>query len=708
VDGKKYIVRGKRPNEIEEIKFKFKDAVQGYYSGVAVDKSGHLLTWGYDGGSSEGRGLWGVGSKQIYEYDNGRIEGKSSKAFILVNADSIFEKVDGRHQTRIALSKDGEVYSWGRKLNNSLGDTEGDNFRKPEKIKGLSNIKEISMGYRTGLALDKDGDVYSWGRGFEGQLGTGKTNSRQKPEKINGLENIKHIHSGKNSMFAVNEDGELYAWGDNTYGQLGFGDRSNKSAPFKIEVEGAGEIKQVAAGEYHTIVLDKNGDVFVAGSDSHGQLGLGDENETTVDLTPVPFPDNIQVDEVSKEIKVGEGIKIKGNISSLSSGNDLQLKYAIRFSEDNEYGEAKEIKEIESSTTGSEFEARILDEDNNLKAGNYSIKFISENKDTGMISESESQEFTVLNPESPIIEIQEYEGDWLNEKRKMNGTIRYEGDARIGKIKYKLNGGDWQIEDGEKETDFTINKDDLNNGENILEAKVIDTAENKSKTTTKIIKVDTKAPDISINEVEDIYNPNGEGETIKVEVSDKTSGLKEVSCEINFVGGEIKKECSDIFKEDFQEGQKEIIGKVKVPEEPGEYEIKIEAIDVAGNKSEKSKEFIREGIIKMEASPKTIAFKEGEKKLVVLNGTGEQKVESSFKIVVTDTRVEDPGWEMNIKSERFEGIERDIKIEEDKYTSEKAKTTLEPDLSLTLPKSTKVGEYKATITIILNKGSPDP
>lgn len=111
----------------------------------------------------------------------------------------------------------------------------------------------------------------------------------------------------------------------------------------------------------------------------------------------------------------------------------------------------------------------------------------------------------------------------------------------------------------------------------------------------------------------------------------------------------------------------------------------------------------------MTVSPKEIILKEGDEEVVTLDGTGEQRVGSSIEIKVEDTRVKNSGWGVNIESSGFEGIEGELEIEKNKYTSkESGEKTLNPWLSMKIPKVTKFGEYETAIKVTLNKGGPIP
>jgi len=89
--------------------------------------------------------------------------------------EQIFEVAAVRHHgnLNVILDAQGDVYTFGVGPYGSLGHGITQFTPAPQKIPKLANkqIIEIACGESHGLALSKMGDVYTWGRGFEGQLG---------------------------------------------------------------------------------------------------------------------------------------------------------------------------------------------------------------------------------------------------------------------------------------------------------------------------------------------------------------------------------------------------------------------------------------------------------------------------------------------------------------------------------------------------------
>ncbi len=86
------------------------------------------------------------------------------------------------------------------------------------------------------------------------------------PEKKIGKVSLGSAHSAN-----VTEDGDLYMWGANTYGQLGDGTTTNSSIPKKI----MSGVKEVSLGYWHSAAITEEGDLYMWGANTHGELGDG-------------------------------------------------------------------------------------------------------------------------------------------------------------------------------------------------------------------------------------------------------------------------------------------------------------------------------------------------------------------------------------------------------------------------------------------------
>lgn len=81
------------------------------------------------------------------------------------------------------------------------------------------------------------------------------------------------VACGLHHSVVVCANGEAYTWGSNSYGQLGVGDLLSRGAPSMPRLPPSVRVVQVAAGSNHTIFLTSNGQIYSCGDFQKGQLG---------------------------------------------------------------------------------------------------------------------------------------------------------------------------------------------------------------------------------------------------------------------------------------------------------------------------------------------------------------------------------------------------------------------------------------------------
>jgi len=82
---------------------------------------------------------------------------------------------------------------------------------------------------------------------------------------------------GNHSLFV--DDGNAWAWGYDGYGQLGdAGSNSDQDAPVAVAMPDGVSFTAIAAGFYHSLALDTNGNAWAWGHDGYGQLGDAGSN----------------------------------------------------------------------------------------------------------------------------------------------------------------------------------------------------------------------------------------------------------------------------------------------------------------------------------------------------------------------------------------------------------------------------------------------
>ena len=193
--------------------------------------------------------------------------------------------------TVYAIKEDNTVLSWGVDNNGQLGAGVVLNTRSnSEHVVGgesgesiLSNIKSMSADY-TEAAVTFDGEVYSWGSNSKGQHGNGTVKTawlhNSSPRK-SIIDNVSHVSVKYEHALAVKTDGTLYSWGSNSSGQLFLGDTLDRHVPVET---GITDVHQVALTGNSSHIVKKDGTVWSVGGNSFGQLGNGTEEPS---LAPI-------------------------------------------------------------------------------------------------------------------------------------------------------------------------------------------------------------------------------------------------------------------------------------------------------------------------------------------------------------------------------------------------------------------------------------
>ncbi|XP_059113876.1 E3 ISG15--protein ligase Herc6-like [Peromyscus eremicus] len=181
----------------------------------------------------------------------------------------------------MAICHKGRVFAWGAGSEGQLGIGE---FKKinltPMKIKALAGIKiiQVSCGHYHSLALSEDGQVFSWGKNSQGQLGLGKNiQSQASPQKVKYLEGIPlaQVAAGGNHSFALSLTGTSFGWGSNSVGQLALSGEKMEALqihkPHSIGALKSLGVIYITCGYEHTAVLTQDGQVFTFGGSNSGQ-----------------------------------------------------------------------------------------------------------------------------------------------------------------------------------------------------------------------------------------------------------------------------------------------------------------------------------------------------------------------------------------------------------------------------------------------------
>ncbi|MET1411864.1 Ig-like domain-containing protein [Roseibium sp. HPY-6] len=227
----------------------------------------------------------------------------------------------GNHFSVFLDTEKNTLYTSGENVVGQLGiGTTGFDVKSPVEVampEGFdSKIVSVSAGLLHTTFLTEDGDVYAFGFNNRGPLGTGDEETRTTATLVEDLDdvNIVIIENGNGVSYAISDTGTLYAWGTNSNGQLGLGDQEERLEPTVVEALSNETVVLVSSGTAFTLALTADGQVWAFGSNTDGQLGSPDALED--DGTPA---------RRSVEPVLVEGLP--GNIISVTA--DTKTSYAV-------------------------------------------------------------------------------------------------------------------------------------------------------------------------------------------------------------------------------------------------------------------------------------------------------------------------------------------------------------------------------------------
>ena len=184
----------------------------------------------------------------------------------------------------LALSTDGEVYSWGEGDDGKLGHGNKTSCDRPRVIEALrgKDIVGISCGGAHSAATTTTGELYTWGKGRYGRLGHGDSEDQLKPKLVEALLGYRVIDvacgSGDAQTLCITDDDNVWSWGDGDYGKLGRGGSDGCKIPMKIDsLAGLGVVK-VECGSQFSVALTRSGSVFTWGKGDYHRLGHGTDD----------------------------------------------------------------------------------------------------------------------------------------------------------------------------------------------------------------------------------------------------------------------------------------------------------------------------------------------------------------------------------------------------------------------------------------------
>jgi alpha-tubulin suppressor-like RCC1 family protein len=253
------------------------------YFNLAVTPAGRVLAWGrnYAGVLGQGKTYSQLASLSLPTLVKDQSGLGELTGIVAVSV--------GDGPSALALTEDGEVWSWGS--HSALGRTATNHDDPlPGKVRNgadngsLSRIVAVSIGDNNAMALADDGTVHTWGD-YAGHQNA--NNGKRVPDQVRAvagvgvLDNVAAISAGWNWSAALTAEGKVVTWGYNgTDALTGQGvTTSTVDVPGYVlrDSDGAAisDIVAISSGYNFGLALTSAGQIYAWGSNYSGQLGQG-------------------------------------------------------------------------------------------------------------------------------------------------------------------------------------------------------------------------------------------------------------------------------------------------------------------------------------------------------------------------------------------------------------------------------------------------
>ncbi|MCB1394792.1 MAG: chromosome condensation regulator RCC1 [Rhodobacter sp.] len=223
----------------------------------AISQSGNVWCWGFNWQGQLGDGT-----------DIDRVRPRR-----VVDLEGDFVAITAGVEHSCALTAAGAVYCWGDNDAGQLGDgTTRDRWR-PVQVVGMDGgVQAIVAGNYHTCAIADEGRVFCWGANHDGQIGVESIFLQLVPRRVRGLGRFNQaIAAGASHSCAIDRFGRILCWGDNYFGQLGDGTNEDRRSATVVSAMGTRN-RAISASGHFTCAINRREALFCWGANRSNQL----------------------------------------------------------------------------------------------------------------------------------------------------------------------------------------------------------------------------------------------------------------------------------------------------------------------------------------------------------------------------------------------------------------------------------------------------
>jgi cysteine-rich repeat protein len=203
-----------------------------------------------------------------------------------------------------AVQQNGMVMCWGANGSGQVGQGGFSETAEPSNVLGIiAPVIDISAGGRHTCAVTEGGVVQCWGSSYtRSNCSSHNLRGIATANRCNELSPARKVAAGQYHTCVIMNDGTVRCVGNNGAGERGNGERwiVNNNAEFArlanqpaSQVVGITNAVEISSQWQHTCVLMRQNDIESVrcwGTNYHGALGDGTNNETNVPVGPAELP----------------------------------------------------------------------------------------------------------------------------------------------------------------------------------------------------------------------------------------------------------------------------------------------------------------------------------------------------------------------------------------------------------------------------------
>lgn len=208
-----------------------------------------------------------------------------------------------------------ELWCAGLNTHGQLGDgTTADRASPVRFSTNINSVDKVYVWFQVTCIVGTGGGFWCAGNNRAGRfgIGEGQGGAHSTPVSIfTGLGGIREAALGPNQICALTRTDRVYCAGAGTYGRLGNNSGHNSSTPVRF-THGVGTVRldEVHIGDIQTCVLTTvNRDVYCAGFNSNGQLGIGTFTDNHEGNMQIPVGGRFQLPSGQTAAEVFPGMR---------------------------------------------------------------------------------------------------------------------------------------------------------------------------------------------------------------------------------------------------------------------------------------------------------------------------------------------------------------------------------------------------------------